>query len=521
MTTVATYARYSSDNQSEASIPDQQRECRRFAERQGWEVIAEYADAATSGASLFRPGIQKLLRDAMTGRFEIVVTESLDRLSRDQEDTAHLHKRLEFAGVKIVTLSEGDISLLHVGFKSTMNALYLKELKEKTRRGLRGRIEAGKSAGGRSYGYRLIPGEIGDTAIVPHEAQVVIDIFTRYAAGQSPKAIAKALNLAGIPGPGRRAWSPSTIHGHGERGTGLLNNELYIGRRVWNRLRYVKVPDTGRRVSRLNPRSTWLVAEVPELRILSDELWEAAKDRQRATRQLATKGLVRAKRPVHLFTGLTKCAVCKGGFMVSSRDTLRCFNAVARGTCSNTRAIARSELEQRVLKAIQDRLLSTDTFQQFCEGYVAETNRIRQEQRAQIANAPQEIAALNRRSDELLNLLLQGFRDERWKQELAQIESRRRELEALLARPPQPTFALHPNLAEVYQGRIEVLVLALQHPDEIEREQAREAVRALIVAIKIPPEGQLRVVGDLGAMLERAAGGDPAAVEYGGCGGRI
>lgn len=41
------------------------------------------------------------------------------------------------------------------------------------------------------------------------------------------------------------AWRPSTIHGHAGRGTGVLNNELYIGRRVWNRQRYLKDPDTG------------------------------------------------------------------------------------------------------------------------------------------------------------------------------------------------------------------------------------------------------------------------------------
>ena len=86
----------------------------------------------------------------------IILAESLDRLSRDQEDTAAIFKRLGFAGVKIVTLSEGEISELHVGLKGTMNALYLKDLADKTRRGLRGRIEAGKSGGGNAYGYQVV-----------------------------------------------------------------------------------------------------------------------------------------------------------------------------------------------------------------------------------------------------------------------------------------------------------------------------------------------------------------------------
>jgi site-specific DNA recombinase len=71
-------------------------------------------------------------------------------------------------------------------------------------------------------------------------------------AGVSPEAIVKALNLEGVAGPFGGSWSPSKVHGNSKRGTGILNNELYVGRMVWNRLRYVKNPDTGKRVSRLN-----------------------------------------------------------------------------------------------------------------------------------------------------------------------------------------------------------------------------------------------------------------------------
>jgi site-specific DNA recombinase len=57
--------------------------------------------------------------------------------------------------VNVVTLAEGDITHLHVGLKGTMNALFLKDLADKTRRGLRGRVELGKSGGGLCYGYRV------------------------------------------------------------------------------------------------------------------------------------------------------------------------------------------------------------------------------------------------------------------------------------------------------------------------------------------------------------------------------
>ena len=122
-----------------------------------------------------------------------------------------------------------------------MNAIFLKDLADKTRRGMRGRVEAGKSGGGLCYGYRVVRSlrnggvvATGEREVLAEEAGVVLRIFRDYASGQSPKAIAKKLNAEGITGPGKNGWNPSTIHGNVVRGTGILNNELYIGRIVWN-----------------------------------------------------------------------------------------------------------------------------------------------------------------------------------------------------------------------------------------------------------------------------------------------
>jgi site-specific DNA recombinase len=205
---VAVYARYSSDNQRDASIADQLRVCRDFAARQGWTVVEEFTDHAVSGATLLRSGFQALMRDALDRRFDVVLAEALDRFSRDQEDTAGLFKRLTFAGVNIVTLAEGDITHLHVGLKGTMNALFLKDLADKTRRGLRGRVELGKSGGGLCYGYKVTRATgdgvaaTGGREIVPGEAEVIRRIFRDYAAGLSPKAIAKRFNAERCMGPG-------------------------------------------------------------------------------------------------------------------------------------------------------------------------------------------------------------------------------------------------------------------------------------------------------------------------------
>ena len=293
------YARYSSDLQREASIEDEIRLCRKRIEHEGWEYLHAYADRALSGASALRPAYQSLLEDARRGQFAIVVAEALDRLSRDQEDVAGLFKRLRFAGVRLFTLAEGEISELHVGLKGTMNALFLKDLAQKVRRGLEGRVRHGRFGGGLCFGYDVIRehdtrGEPirGGREINQAEAAVVGRIFAEFAAGKSPRAIAHRLNSEDITGPHGKNWGPSTIYGNWRRGTGVLNNELYIGKLVWNRQSFIKDPATGKRQARPNPSDEWitrkrgLVAEVKQAPALRPRLHPKLADlyRQRVDR---------------------------------------------------------------------------------------------------------------------------------------------------------------------------------------------------------------------------------------------
>ena len=201
MTRAVIYARYSSDNQRDASIEDQVRQCRARIGQEGWQLEAVYSDHAISGATTLRPGYQKMLEDARAGRFEVLVAEALDRLSRDQENIAGLFKQLSFAGVRLITLSEGEVGELHVGLKGTMNALFLKDLAQKTRRGLEGRVRQGKSGGGLCFGYAVVrkldaAGEVvrGERRVNDAEAAIVRRIFEEFAIGRSPRAIAQSLN---------------------------------------------------------------------------------------------------------------------------------------------------------------------------------------------------------------------------------------------------------------------------------------------------------------------------------------
>jgi site-specific DNA recombinase len=513
---VAIYARYSSENQRDASIAEQCRICCEFAQRQGWHIAAEYSDHAVSGATIMRPGFQAMMREALQKKFDIVMAEALDRFSRDQEDTAGLFKRLTFAGVNIVTLAEGDITHLHIGLKGTMNALFLKELAEKTRRGLRGRIELGKAGGGVSFGYRIVRrlenGVVttGEREIVPEEADIVRRIFKDYLAGASPKQIAKALNAERVRGPRGALWSPSTIHGNPERGIGILHNGLYIGRVVWNRQRFLKDPDTGKRVARANPPSEWITKDVPELRIIDDEVWQAVQTRYANVQRKWKAGqegrrFNQFRRPKYLFSGLTKCGECGAGFIVYSREQLGCFGTRDRGTCTNKLTISRHEVEKRVLSALQDKLMRKDFFEEFCREFAREMNRLRMEQRAGLSGAKRELERVKREIQKVVEAIVDGVKGSELKDRMADLQNRKDALLKLLEVADEAPPLLHPSMADLYRSKVEELAAALQREDT--RLEASEMLRGLIDSIVLTPEeGQLRIElrGNLAAMLSAA-----------------
>ena len=379
-----------------------------------------------------------------------------------------------------------------------MNALFLKDLADKTRRGLRGRVEAGKAGGGLCYGYRVVRTmtgttvSTGDREIEPAEAAVVERIFRDFVSGRSPKQIAKTLNQQGVAGPFGGKWSPSTLYGHAKGGTGILNNELYIGRMVWNRLRYVKNPDTGKRVSRLNPESEWITTDVPHLRIIPDDLWSAAKDRQKHTRHaIATTGkLSAANRPRYLFSGLTKCGVCGAGYIMGSANRLSCFGARDQGTCSNKLTIRRDEVEARVLKALQEKLLRQELFEEFCDEFTREMNRLRMEHRASLSASERELERVQKDIRRLIEEIKNGLTGPDLKAEWNVLQERKTVLQAKLESANEPLPLLHPGLAELYRQKVSDLAQALERPET--RTEAAEAIRGLIDAIVLTPaEGAL------------------------------
>ena len=554
------YARYSSDRQREASIEDQFRQCEAHATAEGWQVVARFKDEAISGSRADRPGYQDMLRGAMAREFEVLVVEGLDRISRDSVESERVIRRLEHRGIRIVGINDYDSASgkgrkLLRGVRGLLNEAYLDDLREKTHRGLEGQALKGNNAGGRTYGYRHVPVEdsarrdpLGRPVVVAvrreideQQAEVVRRIFAWYADGRSARWMAEQLNRDGVPSPGstwnrRRSnmgWSATAIWGPMDH-TGILNNELYVGRYVWNRSRWTKDPDTGRRQRKVRPESEWVVHELPDLRIIDDKLWNRVRQRQaeRADRVGARvrAGLTRAAAQhigppgKYLFSTLLKCDVCGASMVMRGKTHYACASQVngRKPFCTNKRAVKRSIVESTLLADLQRKLLAPEVVDAVCKAVpkrLAGAMKVRE-------GAAKRIAELDSENGRLAESVARMGGSAVLEARLAANEREKAKLDAAEAVPVAKVTRLLPRLAESYRAL--VADLASVPTDDIPRARA-ELRRFYGGAIRVRPAAncdylearvpnadrlfELAVVNGTNLGKAEAARGYPAASE--------
>jgi site-specific DNA recombinase len=380
----AAYARYSSDLQSPRSIQDQLRVCREYAASHGFIFLEEhvYTDEALSGVGADRPGLGCLLNAALSSArpFDVILLDDSSRLARNTKDALTFFEKLNFAGIRLIAVSQGidsDNEQAHVlvTVHGMVDSLYVKELAKKTHRGLEGLMLRGQHTGGRCFGYNSVPvpGTSGkQLAVNQSEAAVVRQIFEMSADGQSLKTIAKTLNRECVPPPRPRAgkqyasWCPTCIRA-------MLRRDLYAGKVIWNSSRFVKTPGTNKRVRRARPQNEWRIVLHPELKIVSDELWQRVRERQemlKTTYGVREGGGILIPRSVtspYLLSGLLKCGVCGANLVIVSGygsyghyPKYGCSQHFNRGACSNACTVRRDWVEERLLDELQNQVLKPE-----------------------------------------------------------------------------------------------------------------------------------------------------------------
>ncbi len=458
---IAAYARYSSDQQREASLDDQLRNCRAWCARQGLPEPSTFQDAAISGARLDRPGYARLL--AEIHQYDILLVDDLSRLGRDKDEIGKTVKRLTFSGVRLVGVSDGVDTQrrghkIDVGLRGLMSELYLDDLADKTHRGLTGRALQGASAGGLPYGYRVAG--TGCREVDEGQAAVVRRIYSEYLGGRSPREIAARLNADRVPSPRGGTWAFTAIYGDERRGIGILANPIYIGRQVWNRSRWVKHPETGRRVRQERPEAEWIITQHPELAIIDAETWERARARM-GNRRYASYGRQGAPRgpgrlPTNLLSGLMRCCACGGPMVVVDKYNYGCSTNKDRGeaACASRLRVPRGMAERAILTEVRDELQSEEAFQRFQRAVTAAL-RAGQPDGAELQR---QLKAAERDRDNIMAAIKAGILTATTKAELENSESAIRGLlaEIDLAKRTQPATVL-PRAREIWRQAVDRL----------------------------------------------------------------
>jgi site-specific DNA recombinase len=383
MIRAAIYARRSKeqdDAEDEArSVNRQVENARVFATAKGWTILEEhiYIDDGISGASsLARLRAKARMLDAITGSktppFEVLICQAADRFSRrDGDESFGELKTIAKAGVQVWFYSDGarfqfgDFASNTLSFlKGEFAAEYRRAVSQKTYEAHRRMAQLGHVTGGRTFGYNNVEVEKHvDRVVNEDHAAVIRRAFDLCATGAGYSRIAKTLNaeraVAPRPQQGRPSgWSPSTVRD-------VLHRELYRGSVVWNRTK--KRDSTGDVNPSKRPESEWHRIYRPELRIVSDEQWEAAHARLRRTRTtmataIGQRATVRRDyESKYLLTGFARCASCGGSITVVSRSHGQrrayfygCLTNWKRGAsiCANDLILPVDRVNDAVLKAL-------------------------------------------------------------------------------------------------------------------------------------------------------------------------
>lgn len=438
-----------------------------------------------------RADMQRLLDDARSQAFDIVVADSLSRLGRDEEDRAAIRKRFTFHGIAIATPTYGVVTRLLDGISAVFDGNYLDDLKHATRRGMAGVVRLGKSAGGRAYGYRSVAGEAGALAIVEAEAVIVREIFARAAAGETPRALATDLNRRGVKPPRGKQWNASTINGNRKRGNGILANALYAGEIVWNKVAMVKDPDTGKRVSRPNQQEQWQRHAAADLAIVTAEQFAAVQ----ATHGARSRQAPQLRRtPRRILSGLLRCGGCGGGLSIyggkraDGAVRVRCTAHTEGGACPAPHTFRLDTIEAQALGALRAEFQHPQVLAEYVRAYHAERKRLAgssAKRRGEIERRRAEVArAITRATAALLNGIGDAAEID------AQSKALRAEHDALgaeLAALPQTqdVITLHPAVLARFAAQVAGLEAALAGPIRCGDQEAVTAIRDLVQSVTV------------------------------------
>ena len=369
---VATYARFSSNNQREESIMSQQRHMHKYIAQKGYLLVEEYVDEALTGTNTNRPAFKKMIDDAKQHKFDVVIVHKMDRFARSVYDTLDVKKQLLMYGVTIESVidkfestPEGDLQqIIQLG----INEYYSKNLAREVMKGLSENAYQAKHNGGIPlYGYDVDP-ETKKYIINEHEAGAVRIIFNKIIQGFSYRELAEYLNLLGYRTKiGNKFSATSSFYD-------ILTNPKYKGEYVFNRS-VSKPKQLGMKRSHRKNKNEEEIIRVPNgvPAIVDEETFELVQKLLKQRRR--SKGQHKAKE-VYLLTGLVECAECGSAYHGSSRIGGRNKSKYVSYRCSKRKKlenpckckeINKTLLDEFVVNQLYTTLLNQTNLEQLLE----------------------------------------------------------------------------------------------------------------------------------------------------------
>jgi site-specific DNA recombinase len=539
VTRVAIYARRSSDLQNDVSTERQIRECRERAAEFGWQVVEEciFTDEAKTGETIAgRDGLDALMRlaEGDDPPFSGILIADTSRFGRHLVDILQMQEILEYYEIFLYFVDD-ELDSRDKGFRRRFidngqrDEDYVRSVAKKVHNGQRDRFLQRRLPGGRVYGYDNVPvenpfkkGAYGrplvdyvDLRPNPFESAVVRRIFEMYRRGMGHRSIAKTLNDERVPSPLQNTDSPIKRLWNAWSVADILKRDKYRSVHVWKKTKTIRNPKTKRKEQVARPESEWESVDVPEWRIVSDELWNAvrAENKRRQGPSWWKNGglnLTAASRR-YLLSGLMRCGVCGGNFgVVEGRGLAARYGCIGhrfRGTCANKLTILQRVLDPRLTAALaenlQDPTFRTQLAEEFHQQVVMAWDHRNQKVAQMTASRPQlqeRERELQNQADNIAHSLSIARGSVTLIDRLQSIEAELKQVQEMLLVPEEPESAPLPvaEIEEFLMRKTADVAALLTGDPELTKLELRKRVEKLVMQPMVTSEGPVyEVSGDL------------------------
>ena len=361
---VAAYCRVSTDKDAQADSLENQMETFRYRLmlHSDWELVNIYADEGLSGTSAkHRPMFLKMIEDCKNGKIDYIITKSISRFARNTLDCVGYVRELQKCGTQVYFEKEGiDTGDSASEMVLTIMASFAQEesrsISENVKWGIRKRFEKGVEPKVPTYGYRHT--EAGLFQIVPEEAEIIREIFDRYAHGEMPKHILEDMRARGVKPPAGDTWKPLQFWR-------MIGNEKYVGDVVLQKT-YVESHLNHRQVRNRGEIKMFYVANVHDA-IVNRHIFEQAQ-------KISAMRRVRDGNSAYPYGEMLACPRCKRILTHGSLNSFYCegvpiknggWGCYGEGGCGKYLLI-QNNLDEAVLTAYTEKYGEKKETVDFC-----------------------------------------------------------------------------------------------------------------------------------------------------------